>query len=209
METALWGGTVKGSTARAPKQQENEDSLDALREISLPSDKAMPKLIISTESQGRIGYEFTEDLITIGRAPDNMIVIEDPSVSSRHAQLERAGDNYRLKDLGSTNGTRVNGVPVTDTLLRFDDRVRFGGVESRFESDSQGSQPLPEQGQIQASAAQMSAAPTDFANASPFPKRKNDRDPIRMAVMAAAALAILAFIGSMVAVFTMHPPPTP
>lgn len=169
----------------------------------------MPKLIITTESQGRIGYEFTEDLITIGRAPDNMIVIEDPSVSSRHAQLERAGDNYRVKDLGSTNGTRVNGLPVTETLLRFEDRVRFGGVESRFESDSHGSQPLPEHDQIQASPAQMSAAPTDFANASPFPKRKKDRDSVGTAVMAAAALAILAFIASMVAVFTMHSPSMP
>jgi predicted component of type VI protein secretion system len=167
----------------------------------------MPKLIITTESQGRIGYEFTEDLITIGRAPDNMIVIEDPSVSSRHAHLERAGENYRVKDLGSTNGTRVNGLPVTETLLRFDDRVRFGGVESRFESDSQGSQPLPEQGQIKASAAEMSAAPTDFANASPFPNRKTERDPVRTAILAAAAVAILAFIGSMMAVLTMHPPP--
>src|SRR3954467_697678 len=169
----------------------------------------MPKLIITTESQGRIGYEFTEDLITIGRAPDNMIVIEDPSVSSRHAQMERAGDNYRVKDLGSTNGTRVNGLPVTETLLRYDDRVRFGGVESRFESDVQGSQPLPEQGEMKARAAEMSAAPTDFANASPFPHRKKDRDPIRTAVLAAAAVAILAFIGSLVAVFTMHPPPAP
>jgi pSer/pThr/pTyr-binding forkhead associated (FHA) protein len=169
----------------------------------------MPKLIITTESQGRIGYEFTEDLITIGRAPDNMIVIEDPSVSSRHAQFERAGDNYRLKDLGSTNGTRVNGLPVTETLLRYDDRIRFGGVESRFESDSQGSQPLPDQGEIKARPAEMSAAPTDFANASPFPNRKKERDPVRTAVMAAAAVAVLAFIGSMVAVFTMHAPSMP
>ena len=167
----------------------------------------MPKLIITTESQGRIGYEFTEDLVTIGRAPDNMILIEDPSVSSRHAQLERAGDTYRVKDLGSTNGTRVNGVPVTETLLRFDDRIRFGGVESRFESDSQGSQPLPEQGAIQARPAEMSAAPTDFANASPFQKRKKERDPVGTAIIAAAAVAVLAFIGSMVAVLTMHPPP--
>ena len=64
-------------------------------------------------------------MITIGRAPDNMIVIDDPSVSGRHAQLQLTGDSCRLKDLESTNGTRVNGVPVTETLLRFDDRIRF------------------------------------------------------------------------------------
>jgi pSer/pThr/pTyr-binding forkhead associated (FHA) protein len=166
----------------------------------------MPKLIVTTEAQGKIGYEFTEDLITIGRAPDNLIIIEDPSVSGRHAQLERSGEIYRLKDLGSTNGTRVNGIPTTETALRFDDRIRFGGVEARFESDTRGSQPLPEQGEIAAKAAETSAAPVDFENASPFPRRSQDRDPARIAILAAAGVAILAFLGSMVAVLTMHAP---
>ena len=167
----------------------------------------MPKLIITTQAQGKIGYEFTEELVTIGRSPDNMIVIEDPSVSSRHAQLERSGETYRLKDLESTNGTKVNGLPVTETMLRFDDRVRFGGVESRFESDTQGSQPLPELGQIEAAPAEMSAAPVDFTNASPFPSRQKDQDPVHTAILAGAGIAVLAFLGSMVAVlFFMHAP---
>ncbi len=166
----------------------------------------MPKLIITTQAQGKIGYEFTEELITIGRAPDNMIIIEDGSVSGRHAQMERSGETYRLKDLESTNGTKVNGLPITETLLRFDDRIRFGGVESRFESDGRGSEPLPELGRIEAAAAETSAAPVDFANASPFPNRKKEQDPMRMALLAAAGVAVLAFIGSMVAVLTMHAP---
>jgi predicted component of type VI protein secretion system len=166
----------------------------------------MPKLIITTQSQGKIGYEFTEEVITIGRAPDNMIIIEDGSVSSRHAQMEREGDSYRLKDLGSTNGTRVNGIPVKDTLLRFDDKVRFGGVESRFESDVQGSAPLPEPGKIEAPSAEMSAAPVDFANASPFPKRKKDHDPLRMPVLAGAAVALFVFLVSIISVLMMQAP---
>jgi pSer/pThr/pTyr-binding forkhead associated (FHA) protein len=166
----------------------------------------MPKLIITTQSQGKIGYEFTEDVITIGRSPDNMIVIEDGSVSSRHAQMEREGDNYRLKDLGSTNGTRVNGLPVKDTILRFDDKVRFGGVESRFESDQQGSEPLPEPEKIEASSAEMSAAPVDFSNASPFPKRGKERDPLRMPILAGVAVALLAFLVSIIEVLLMQAP---
>ena len=167
----------------------------------------MPKLIITTETQGKIAYEFTEDLITIGRAPDNMIVVEDPSVSGRHAQLERAGDVYRLKDLDSTNGTRVNGVPITETVLRFDDRVRFGGVEGRFEPDTRGSQPLPEFEKIEARGAETSAAPVDFENASPFPRRTRDHDPGRTVILGAAGVAALVFIGSMIAVLLMHAPP--
>ncbi|MEY2440041.1 MAG: hypothetical protein QOI34_1426 [Verrucomicrobiota bacterium] len=166
----------------------------------------MPKLIVTTEAQGKIAYEFSEDLITIGRSPDSMIIIEDASVSGRHAQLELAGDTYRLKDLESTNGTRVNGIPITETALRFDDRVRFGGVEARFEPDVRGSQPLPTPEQIEAKTADTSAVPVDFENASPFPRRSKERDPSRTALLAVAAVAVLAFIGSMVAVLTMHPP---
>src|SRR3954464_13279929 len=166
----------------------------------------MPKMIVTTEVQGKIAYEFTEDVITIGRAPDNMIVIDDGSVSGRHAQLELSGDAYRLKDLESTNGTRVNGVPITETALRFDDRIRFGGVEARFEPDTRGSQPLPPVEQIEAKGAQSSAAPVDFENASPFPRKAKDRDPVRKAVLIAAGVAALAFIGSMVAVLAMHAP---
>src|ERR1700726_1211162 len=119
----------------------------------------MPKLILTTETQGKLAYEFTEDLITIGRAPDNMIIIDDPSVSSHHAQLELSGESYRIKDLGSTNGTRVNGTPITETMLRFDDRVRFGGIDARYEPDTRGSQPLPALAEIEGKRAETRAAP--------------------------------------------------
>src|SRR3954468_23343227 len=158
----------------------------------------MPKLIVTTEAQGKIAYEFAENLITIGRAPDCMIVLDDPSVSGHHAQLELAGDTYRLKDVDSTNGTRVNGIPITETILRYDDRIRFGGVEGRFEPDTRGSQPLPPVEEIAAKSAQTSAAPVDFENASPFPRRTTKRDPVRTAVIAAAGVALLAFVGSMI-----------
>ena len=166
----------------------------------------MPKLVLTTEAQGKVAYEFTEDSVTIGRAPDNMIVIDDPSVSSRHAQLELSGGVYRLKDLDSTNGTRVNGIPITETALRFDERVRFGVVEARFEPDMRGTQPLPVLKEIEAKPAESSAAPFDFTNASPFPQRAKDRDPTRTAIFAGAAVAILVFLGSMITVLLMHAP---
>jgi len=161
----------------------------------------MPKLIISGTA-----HELTEELITIGRAPDNAIVIDDPSVSSRHAQLELSGETYRLKDLESTNGTRVNGIPVTETALRFDDRIRFGGVEARFEPDTRGSQPLPQPEKIEAKPAESSAVPVDFTNASPFPRRNREHDPPHAAIFVAAGVALLAFLGSMIAVLMMSAP---
>lgn len=166
----------------------------------------MPKLILTTEAQGKVAYEFAEGSITVGRAPDNMIVIEDPSVSNRHALMELSGDTYRLKDLDSTNGTKVNGVPITETVLRFEDRIRFGAIEARYEPDVRGSQPLPEVESIETTPAALSAAPEGFGNASPFRRGSMSRDPARLAVLGIAAIATLAFVGSMIAVLLMRAP---
>jgi pSer/pThr/pTyr-binding forkhead associated (FHA) protein len=167
----------------------------------------MPRLILRSAETGPITHELAEDLITIGRGPDNMIVLEDQSVSGHHAQLQRAGDVYRIKDLESTNGTRVNKENVTEVTLRFGDRLRFGKVEARFEADLVGgAEPLPQVAPIEAKPAEMSVRPADFANASPFPRHKKDVDPMRTAIFAIAAVALLAFLISMIAVLMMKPP---
>ena len=161
----------------------------------------MPKLVISGTA-----HELVGDLITIGRGPDNMIVINDPSVSTHHAQLQRAGEMYRLKDLDSTNGTRVNGIPAAETGLRFDDWIRFGAAEARYESDTSGSQPLPQLEKITVRPAEFSAAPVDFTNASPFAHRKDQKDPFRIAIFVGLGIVLLVFLGSMIAVLMMHAP---
>ncbi|HME87994.1 MAG TPA: FHA domain-containing protein [Chthoniobacterales bacterium] len=166
----------------------------------------MPKLILTTEAQGKVAYEFAERTITIGRAPDNMIVIDDRSVSNRHALLELSGETYRLKDLDSTNGTKINGVPITETLLRFEDRIRFGAVEARFEPDVCGSKSLPKVEPIEAKPAESSAVPASFGNASPFRQRSTARDQVRLIVFGIAAAALLTFLGSMIAVLFIHAP---
>ncbi len=161
----------------------------------------MPKLIIKGTA-----HELIEDLITIGRGGDNMIVINDPSVSTHHAELQRAGETYQLKDLDSTNGTRVNGIPVAETALRIDDRIRFGAAEARYEPDTSGSHPLPPPEEIVVKSAKLSAVPGDFINASPFTHQKEEKDPLRPAIFIALAVLALIFLGSMIAVLTMHAP---
>jgi predicted component of type VI protein secretion system len=161
----------------------------------------MPKLVISGTT-----YELVDDLVTIGRGPDNTIIINNPSVSARHAQLQSTGETYQLKDLGSTNGTHVNGKPVTETLLSFDDRIRFGAAEARYESDASGSRPLPELEEINAIPAELSAAPADFANVSPFQRQKRQSDPVRNGIFIGLAIVLLVFLGSMIAVLMMHAP---
>jgi pSer/pThr/pTyr-binding forkhead associated (FHA) protein len=163
----------------------------------------MPKLIVSG-----LAHDIVEESITIGRAVENMIRIDDPSVSGRHAQLQLIGNGYYLNDLGSTNGTFVNGLTTTNVRLRIGDRIRFGKVDARFESDAPtATQPLPEPQELEARPAEASARPIDFQNASPFPNRKKEQDPMRTALFVAAVVAFAAFVISMIAVLTMHPPP--
>jgi pSer/pThr/pTyr-binding forkhead associated (FHA) protein len=152
-------------------------------------------------------HEVAEELITIGRADENTIRVDDQSVSGRHAELRLVGSDYILRDLGSTNGTRVNGVTVTERRLRPGDRIWFGSAEASYESEPlTATQPLPDPQAIAAKASDFSARPVDFANASPFPPPKKEHDTTRKVVFAAALVAALAFIASMVAVFTMRSP---
>ncbi len=160
-----------------------------------------------TETGAAVPYELTDALVTIGRAAENTIVLADPSVSGRHAQLQRAGDDYQLVDLESTNGTRVNGESIRSVLLQPGDRIRFGKLEACFECElSATAQPLPVLEAVEASPAEVSTRPVDFENASPFPKRSSQKDRARLALYAAAAIAILLFLASMLALAQMHSP---
>lgn len=69
---------------------------------------------------------------TIGRLSDSDIVIDDQNVSRRHAELHAVGDSYELVDLGSTNGSKVNGQRIERRQLADGDQVTFGAVSLRF-----------------------------------------------------------------------------
>lgn len=67
---------------------------------------------------------------TIGRHPDCSVVIEEPSVSAVHAEIEARNHAWYLTDLDSTNGSFVNGRPVAGTAyIETDDVVQFGRIK--------------------------------------------------------------------------------
>lgn len=70
--------------------------------------------------------------VTIGRVPESTIVLSDPNASRHHAELHLDGDSYELIDLGSTNGSKVNGVDVARRLLVDGDELTFGTIRLRF-----------------------------------------------------------------------------
>jgi pSer/pThr/pTyr-binding forkhead associated (FHA) protein len=73
-----------------------------------------------------------EGVTTVGRSFRADLELEDPSVSRRHARLERLGRRVWLLDEGSVNGVHVNGARVSRRLLRHGDQIQFGRVVMRF-----------------------------------------------------------------------------
>ena len=70
---------------------------------------------------------------TIGRALDNDLVLESTDVSRHHARIEYRDGRYQIADLGSTNGTKVNGRPVQGSAPLSDgDEIEFGSLQLRF-----------------------------------------------------------------------------
>ena len=94
---------------------------------SVPAPLVGPRLIILDDPSARAIELGLGPIWTLGRSSENGIVIDDSSISRKHAMLQRLGGAIFLVDLGSANGTFVNGrrvsVPVT---LRSGDRVTFG-----------------------------------------------------------------------------------
>ena len=71
---------------------------------------------------------------TIGRVPSSDLLVNDPNVSRRHAEVRPHGEGgWQLVDLGSTNGTRVNGTSASEHTLRDGDVITIGGTRIRFE----------------------------------------------------------------------------
>jgi len=155
----------------------------------------MPKLHIqSGQLEGKV-FEMLEERVTVGRALDNTIRMEDGTVSHHHAVFVIDTEGCKLRDLNSTNGTRVNGMRITETMLNNGDQVRMGSVEMRFESDvKKSSQPLPpsQTGVDLSQVGQGGGPPPTFASASPFGrKRRGQQNVLTMAVLGLAAVAVL------------------
>ncbi len=85
-------------------------------------------LLLPTDERVVLG----EYVVSIGRMPDCTIVLADPNVSRNHAEVRPQGDGYVVVDLGSTNGTRVNGVRITQHELRDGDELMFGNTRMIF-----------------------------------------------------------------------------
>ena len=95
----------------------------------------IPKLIVLSEQLRGKSFELTKDLHTVGRSDERDICIKDPTISTYHCEFIRNGNSYTLRDNNSTNGTRVNNVPVSEQALQNSDILQIGGVEILYDCD--------------------------------------------------------------------------
>ena len=88
-------------------------------------------IIMSGNMKGK-RFEISQDETYIGRAPENTIVPTGPAVSSKHCCIIRDGKKYSVKDLNSTNGTRLNSKLVQESRLNPKDLIMVGDTEIMF-----------------------------------------------------------------------------
>jgi phosphoserine phosphatase RsbU/P len=96
----------------------------------------MPTLVLLQEG-GAIPYGLDGETTVLGRAPECQIQLDSNMVSRRHAQVVREGNVFYVEDLGSGNGTFLNGKRIAGrTPLKSDDRLKLGPILLRFETES-------------------------------------------------------------------------
>src|SRR5258706_10752025 len=96
-----------------------------------PAPRTNAILKIKAAGRTRLVVFDTQDL-SLGRAPENDISVDDPEMSRRHAVFKRSREGCALEDMGTSNGTLVNGQAVPRAVLKHGDVVKIGEVEITY-----------------------------------------------------------------------------
>jgi catechol 2,3-dioxygenase-like lactoylglutathione lyase family enzyme len=128
-EDYVFVGPVTVSAMEDPRQRRGRfDIVSEVREG--PSGLTAASVVLADGARVVLGPE----PITIGRLPESSVVITDPNASRRHAEIRRVGNDVVVVDLGSTNGTRVNGAAIRERKLADGDQIVIGTTVLRFET---------------------------------------------------------------------------
>ncbi len=102
------------------------------REPESPESAKRAYLLVATDGQPAVQFDLGGPLITVGRASDNDVIVDDPLVSRHHCQLKLQHGAYGFVDLGSRNGSTVNGQSVQEVALGPGDLIRVGNTSIEF-----------------------------------------------------------------------------
>ncbi len=97
----------------------------------------MSKLILTLDGAVIREYPIEKDSLSIGRKHGNDIQLNDLTVSGRHALIVSMGEHIYVDDLGSTNGTLMNGARISKTLLKHGDVIQLGNYQFTFYDDTE------------------------------------------------------------------------
>lgn len=112
---------------RTPAGRPAPDRIDRTQVVSKPPTGRLRLVVRSGDGSGTM-VAVTGNRMTVGRHAGCSLVIQDGTVSREHAALVRRGDDWWVVDLGSTNGTRVNGTGAAEQVVHPGDQIEFGGV---------------------------------------------------------------------------------
>ena len=104
---------------------------------------------------GRRHINLLQAIVSVGRAVDNDIIIEDPRVSRHHAQLRLRYGRYVVYDLGGGGGTQINGYPIEECVLHSGDVLSFGGIQVIYGEDPAAPIPLQTSGDTPTSTSNL------------------------------------------------------
>ncbi|MES2071011.1 MAG: FHA domain-containing protein [Pseudomonadota bacterium] len=108
----------------------------------------MVKIIVTYNGLIQQELSLAKPRITIGRRPSNDLVIDHLTVSGQHAAIDTSSQGSFILDLGSTNGTMINGQPIKKHLLQNDDVIEIGKYKLRVMIELQ-REPAPAQAAVQ------------------------------------------------------------
>lgn len=149
---------------------------------------------MSAEVKGKT-FPIDRDEITIGRAKDNVVIIESPTVSGHHCAIVRDGLHFVLKDLESTNGTRLNSKEISEAKLRPKDIIQIGSVEFLFDAEVVEAVDTHSYAEAQVEVAPGPvAAPASFDSISPFGARRTENSGLGLLVIVLLGVATLALV---------------
>jgi len=129
----------------------------------------MATLILSQPDGSEVPVPLGEGLIRVGRDPENELRIDDESISSFHAEIVLADGFHVLRDLGSTNGVRINGERVHEARLSDGDLVRFGAMRAHYHGQAPAGSSAKAAGPAGAPAGTPAAAKADAPAPMPAP----------------------------------------
>lgn len=159
----------------------------------------MARLKFKLEDGTEIETELDSDVITIGRHPGSNVVLPSASVSAHHATIKRRGDSFYVQDLGTTNGTKLNGVDVEEAKLEEGDRLSFGDVPASVElgevaaKKKETAPPLPPP-DVARSGPVKGRAPAKGKGAARAPRRGYSKSTYTQSSGCAGFIAVLMFL---------------